>query len=82
MSKKKFTDGLESLFGEKTEATETFQEENPLLAKKKRNKKAGTGRSLTGKNFTADLDSLFEVALTETIAEKVSKIAQSIAKVN
>ena len=76
MSKKKFTDGLESLFGETTEATESFQEENPLLAKKKK-RKSNSGRSLSGKNFTADLDCLFEDALTETIAEKVNKIAKN-----
>lgn len=79
MSKKKFTDGLESLFG----TTVSVHEEQGFLGQKanqaprKRSKltvkKKKKGRPAAGKSFTSDLDSLFEQVLTETIEEKLNK---------
>ena len=75
MSKKKFTDGLESLFGFSEGGN--LKEESPLLVETEvkvkekstsAHKKKTRGRS--SKNFTSDLDSLFENALQETIEEK------------
>ncbi len=86
MSKKKFKDGLESLFGLPLE--ENFEQESPLLVNheekrnvksiSKRRKKKAAKRSI-GKNFTSDLDSLFEDALTEVLEEKVQR--KSVAPV-
>ena len=70
MSKKKFTIGLESLFGTATE--EAFQEDSPLLDKKKKEAKSTEQRikKRSSKDFTSDLDTLFEQALAETIEDK------------
>lgn len=70
MSKKRFTDGLESLFGF-SEGGE-LPEESPLLEEtevkvKVVSKSKKKGRS--SKNFTSDLDSLFADSLQETIEE-------------
>ena len=75
MSKKKFTVGLESLFGTVTE--EAFQEESPLLDKQEKEVKkvtsSGSSKKRSSKDFTSDLDTLFEEALAETIEEKEEK---------
>ena len=78
MSKKKFTVGLESLFGMATE--EAFQEESPLLDKKKKETKKVVKdvKKRSSKNFTSDLDTLFEQALAETIEEKQEKAKSGI----
>ena len=77
MSKKRFTDGLESLFGNPTEQgnlpdespllVETEVKEKPIAARKK-NKK---GRS--GKNFMSDLDSLLEDALNDAVEDQLQQ---------
>ncbi len=75
MSKKKFTDGLESLFGKTSE--DPFQEDSPLLVttggevEKKPARRPARKRS-TGKSFTSDLDSLFEQVVREKVKEEVS----------
>ena len=80
MSKKKFTSGLDSLFGTLTE--EAFQEDSPLLDKQKKEEKKqkavaqkekGKLKRSSSKNFTSDLETLFEQALNETIEEKLEK---------
>jgi hypothetical protein len=78
VSKKKFTIGLESLFGMATE--EAFQEESPLLDKKKEEAKKTTQniKKRSSKDFTSDLDTLFEQALAETIEEKQEKAKSKI----
>ena len=78
MSKKKFTVGLESLFGTATE--EAFQEESPLLDQQKKEvrKVSDSSKKRSSKDFTSDLDTLFEEALAETIEEKEE---QAISKV-
>jgi hypothetical protein len=77
VSKKKFTDGLESLFG----SSVSVHEEQGFLGRRKdkpvrkRSKlsvsKPKKERPSSGKSFTSDLDSLFEQVLNETIEEKV-----------
>ena len=64
MAKKKFTDGLETLFGESA-LEEKFEDRNPLLAEQKevpkeKKKKTIKRKKKTGKSFTSDLDSLFK----------------------
>ncbi len=84
MSKKKFTDGLESLFGLALE--DNLQEDSPLLvdtrtdkedsnketATKPKAKKNGKKRT-SGKNFTSDLESLFQAAVSDALDSKVKK---------
>ncbi|MFT4761065.1 MAG: hypothetical protein ACI9XO_002585 [Paraglaciecola sp.] len=75
MSKKRFTDGLESIFGEVHE--ETF--DRGLLVEEKEDKTAAQAKSTTStpkkrssrKNFTTDLDSLFDGSLSEVVEEKL-----------
>ncbi len=79
MAKKKFTDGLESLFGSGT-LEEKFQD-SPLLSRTENTAPesaeptesrppAPKRKRRTGKNFTSDLDSLFEEVIEETFEEK------------
>ncbi|MGK0364145.1 MAG: hypothetical protein ACI85O_001201 [Saprospiraceae bacterium] len=78
MSKKRFTDGLESLFGISEDGN--LPEELPLLIETevkvvtKTNAKKARGRS--SKNFTSDLDSLFEDTLENVIEETKSEYQQ------
>ena len=79
MSKKKFKDGLESLFGGPAVAEPSLPENSPLLeqTEKDKNKKTKSKQSLkvrakrskSGKNFTSDLDTLFESVLEKNIRE-------------
>ena len=78
MSKKKFTTGLESLFGEPQEqerhvstVTETAldADDRPL--------EQSPIRRNSSKNFTSDLDSLFRDAFTEAIEDKAEKLKKS-----
>lgn len=83
MSKKKFTDGLESLFGHSEGGN--LQESSPLLVKTKKkerkSKKKKKGKR-SSKDFTSDLDSLFEDALKDTLEEKAEKIVKDKAKIS
>lgn len=66
MAKKRFTDGLESIFDD---ATDSFKEERVVLvdAKPKKPEKVKRTRARgSSKDFTADLDSLLEEALRES----------------
>lgn len=80
MSKKRFTVGLESVFGGPSE--DRFAKESPLLKEKKKKKNRVVGnaasRNINSKNFTSDLDSLFEDALKETIVEKAKKMTKGL----
>lgn len=71
MSKKRFTDGLESLFGFSEGGD--LPEESPLLeeteVKVKVVSKTKSKKGRSSKNFTSDLDSLFEDTFKETIEE-------------
>ena len=77
MSKKNLKDGLESLFGGPAIAEPSLPENSPLLertevVKNKAVKKDAPNhkkRSKSGKNFTSDLDTLFEAALSDNVRE-------------
>jgi hypothetical protein len=77
LSKKRFTDGLESIFGEVHE--ETF--DRGLLVEEKQTKTTTKTESnatkpkkrSSRKNFTTDLDSLFDGSLTEVVEEKLQE---------
>lgn len=74
MSKKRFTEGLESLFGPSQH--ENLPEESPLLVETEVKVKSSSKRERksSSKNFTSDLDTLFEDAFQETIQEKKEEI--------
>ncbi|MEO1714376.1 MAG: hypothetical protein AAFU60_13675 [Bacteroidota bacterium] len=86
MSKKKFTDGLEWLFGE--EAKDTLSTESPLLeetdskkasddAPKQRPTKS---KGKSGKNFAADLDIYFREAIQQGREEKITPAGSRATK--
>ena len=80
MSKKKFTDGLEDLFGIALE--DDLQDASPLLvrtgttkektATTAEKKKRKSRRKASGKNFTSDLESLFQISVKEPSIEEKS----------
>ncbi len=85
MSKKTLKDGLESLFGMSPASVEeetAFMGDNVLpgskKAKKTSQKKVSDNRSRSGssKSFTADLESLFQTVVKESVAEEKKKIAR------
>lgn len=75
MSKKKFTYGLESLFDNMDDhlMTATAYPKASTAASPAINDAEGNAKRLSGKNFTADLDSLFQDALRETVEEQLKK---------
>jgi hypothetical protein len=79
VSKKRFTDGLESLFG--VSEGGNLPEESPLLAETEvrvvTKPKAKKVRKRGSKNFTSDLDSLFEDTLENAIEETKTEYQQS-----
>ena len=83
LSKKKFTDGLESLFDEVAEETVTFVEASTPKTPQKVKRVRSKGSS---KDFTADLDTLLEEALgsdkpeESTISETTSDKGSSTPK--
>lgn len=71
MGKKKFKDGLESLFLEARE--ENLSQKSPLLLETEQQaapKK--TGRASSGKHFSDDLELFFQESLRESIEEELS----------
>jgi len=73
VAKKKFTSGLESVFGDTSEAYVPGADVvSPLKKKKGRKTSTTKRRHSSAKNFTSDLDSLFETALEEAIVESKS----------
>ncbi len=78
-NKKKFKAGLESLFGTDKDQ-ETLAEESPLLVKTqaltKKKKEKRIKKRASGKNFTSDLDSLFEDSVKETIKEQAQSLVE------
>ncbi len=74
MSKKKFTDGLESLFS--TDTKGDVSGKGTAFLRTPSDKKDGNTpqkRSSSRKNFTTDLDSLLEEALQESFEEKMAE---------
>jgi len=85
VSKKTLKDGLESLFGMTPVSVEeetAFMGDSVLPQKKKEKKapqrKASDTRRRSGssKSFTADLESLFQTVVKETVAEEKKKAAR------
>ncbi len=73
MSKKKFTDGLESLFttDHNKESGEGTAFLEGAVAEDQDRGRSGARRSSSRKNFTTDLDSLLEEAMQETFDEQM-----------
>ena len=76
MSKKRFTEGLESLFGEAAE--DTLQESSPLLSRTGKQKKTGeeSGKRSSGKDFSSDLQAFLENAFEESVEEQLEQRKQ------
>lgn len=77
MSKKKFTDGLESLFSidhnkESGQGTTFLEGSNPDEMKPGTGK-PGASKSTSRKNFTTDLDSLLQEAMQESFEEQIQE---------
>lgn len=77
MSKKKFTDGLESLFSidqnkESGQGTTFLEGANPDEMKPGAGK-PGVSKSSSRKNFTTDLDSLLNEAMQESFEEQIQE---------
>jgi len=74
VSKKKFSEGLESLFDESL--GDAFERNNPLLEEKPKPAKPTKTRKKrsSGKTFTSDFNALFEETLRETVQEKAKAI--------
>ena len=72
MAKKKFTSGLESVFGDTSEAYVPGADVLSPLKKKGKKTKTSKKRRSKSKNFTSDLDSLFESALDSALVESRS----------
>lgn len=70
MAKKNFIDGLDSIFGDGNDSEELsiITKENKADRKTPRRK-----RKSSGKDFTADLDSLLQEALQESVAQHAKK---------
>jgi hypothetical protein len=80
VSKKKFSSGLDSLFDTKQEETEVVHQSTPsvkdaflsdTIAQPAINRKASS------KNFTSDLDSLFQDAFTDAVEQKIDKLRRT-----
>ena len=94
MSKKKLKKGLESLFGdwgdpiedigvidlESTEGTSSLSFK--VEAEKPHSKKDEDKKANAGKNFTMDLDSLFQETMRESVTEQLSKKKDKSKKTN
>ena len=84
MSKKKFTDGLESLFSidqnkESGQGTTFLEGANPNEMKPSVSKPA-VAKSSSRKNFTTDLDSLLQEAMQESFEEQIQEKEASTNK--
>lgn len=83
MSKKRFSSGLDSLFDSPHDEHgfgETATAEKappPSVSELEAEVKAVVMKRTTTKNFTSDLDSLFNEAFTEVLEEKVDKLRRS-----
>ena len=79
MSKKKFSSGLDSLFDnprdeQEFEDVKAGKAPPPSVSELEAEVKAVVMKRTTTKNFTSDLDSLFNYAFTEALEEKVDKL--------
>jgi hypothetical protein len=83
VSKKKFSSGLDSLFENNEEQQEMVQSSPSVRDVLKPDTGAvasiaATSRRVNSKNFTSDLDSLFQEAFTEAVEEKVEKMRKTV----
>jgi hypothetical protein len=83
LSKKKFTDGLESLFLDA--AGDPFEKDSPLLVDSDNQKdpetsKPSSNKGSKGKSFASDLQSYLEDTVMESIQEEVDKRRQEDPK--
>jgi hypothetical protein len=76
MSKKRFSSGLDSLFDESNDPqpAAAVAAAPPSVSDLEAEVKKVVMRKTSGKNFTSDLDSLFQEAFTEVVEEKVEKL--------
>ena len=80
MSKKRFSSGLDSLFDSPrdeqpfADSVTAGQAPPPSVSELEAEVKAVVMKRTTTKNFTSDLDSLFQYAFTEAIEEKAEKL--------
>jgi hypothetical protein len=78
MSKKRFSSGLESIFDDpQDEQVIAEKAPPPSVAEIEAEVKAVVMKRTTTKNFTSDLDSLFNEAFTEALEERVNKLRHS-----
>ncbi len=69
MAKKKFSAGLDDLFGETREAIQDAQPPQPVFAIEEKPGETVSPRRTTSKNFASDLDALFRDAFTVSYDE-------------
>lgn len=75
MSKKRFTEGLESIFGDT--AADTLQEDSPLLTSTAEpTTKPKKKRSGSGKNFSDDLQLFLQEAFEESVSQRLDSPSQ------
>lgn len=79
MGKKKFTSGLDSLFGDVNQE-DTLGQGSVLLKKTRENKVSSrptkvVTRKKTSKNFTSDLDSLFNESMHDDVHDEVEDVS-------
>ncbi len=76
LSKKRFTEGLESLFGEAAE--DTLQENSPLLSRteKRKKKEEESSKRSSAKDFSSDLQAFLENAFEESVEEQLEQRRQ------
>jgi hypothetical protein len=78
VSKKKFSSGLDSIFEVKEEAPVVATAPPPVFASDNFSVAQPTVmRRAASKNFTSDLDSLFQDAFTEAVEEKLDKLKKT-----
>ena len=83
MSKKRFSSGLDSLFDsprdeQAFESATAGQAPPPSVSELEAEVKAVVMKRTTTKNFTSDLDSLFQDAFTEAIEENADKLRRDM----
>lgn len=78
MSKKKFSSGFDSLFDNRedvqTASVTTTEAKHSANAPTQTQVATNVVKRTTSKNFTSDLDSLFQEAFTEAVEEKLGKL--------
>ena len=74
MSKKRFTEGMESIFGDTSE--DTLQESSPLLSStssKRKARKQDSKKSSSAKDFSSDLQSFLQDAFEDSLDQQIEE---------